>query len=503
MVNHLQKILTAAQIRSLEEKTHQNGVRYTDMMQRASEVVFHFIKAHYRPGKMVVLCGPGHNGGDGIATALLLKNDGWSVHVMADTSRLSEKSESIRHFFETWQGDILPINSDIPEDAELILDALFGFGLETPVSGEYASLINRANQHHAHRIAIDMPSGINSDTGAVMGVALEANHTITFQYPKPGQFLLPGKEYCGYLTIEPIGLVKPDFSEMILNEPVFWQEHLPNPKLSDHKYTNGHLGVFCGSEMTGAPRLAADASRYIGTGLVTLLAPKGSVDIYAETMPGCLVTDYSSLSSIDKILSTKSFSAFVIGPGLPANQKTAALVMRALKTKKPLLLDAGALTCFKKESARASFMKALHKNCLLTPHEGEFHSLFPEIKKDLSKMDKVRLAMKKMNAALLLKGNDSLIVQDGKPIVINHNAPPFLATAGSGDVLAGVAGGFMAKQIPPHMAGSMATWLAGVAGSYLGFGLIAEELPMAIRQILRNLLFPGKGQEFSQERELP
>lgn len=503
MTNTLQKILTAAQIRSLEEKTHQNGVSYTDMMQRASEVVFHFIKAHYRPGKMCVLCGPGHNGGDGIATAILLKNDGWSVDVMADTSQLPHKSEAIRHFFEAWTGPILPITSAIPEDAELILDALFGFGLDKPVSAEYASLIQRANEHHAHRIAIDMPSGINSDTGAVMGIALEAHHTITFQYPKPGQFLLPGKEYCGYLTIEPIGLVKPDSSEMILNEPVYWQDYLPNPKLSDHKYTNGHLGVFCGDEMTGAPRLAADASRYIGTGLVTLLAPKGSVDIYAETMPGCLVTEYSSLTSIEKILSTKSFTAFVIGPGLSANQKTASLVMRALKTKKPLLLDAGALTCFKTESTRSSFLKALHDKCLLTPHEGEFHALFPDIDKKLSKMDKVRLAMQKTRAAILLKGNDSLIVQDGKPIVINHNAPPFLATAGSGDVLAGVAGGFMSKQIPAHMAGSMATWLAGVAGSYLGFGLIAEELPMAIRQILRNLLFPGKGQEFSQDRELP
>lgn len=486
------QILTADQMRALEEQTVKSGTSIADLMQRASEALFDFIHAHYHEGKILCVAGPGNNGGDAVATAILLKEAGWDVSVMADlTLKRSEPSAS---YFKKWDGEILDLKDAISKETEVILDGIFGFGLDREVKAPYDKVIKAINAHAAHVIAIDMPSGIHTDTGEVLGEAVKANQTLTFEYAKPAHFLLPGKEYCGYLSAETIGLETPKDFAYLANAPLLWVDDIPKSKLSDHKYTNGHLAVIAGSDMTGASRMAADASRYIGTGLVTIFAPKSQLAIYAESMPGCLVKPYTSLTSVRQALKLKTISAILMGPGLMPNQKTAQMVYAALQIKKPLLLDAGALTCFKTDKARSKFHKMLHEGVVLTPHEGEFHKLFPEIAQDGSKTEKIRLAQAKIKAAVLLKGNDSIISAPDHKMIINHNAPAYLATAGSGDVLAGIIAGFMAKGMKPYEAAAASAWLSGVAGSYLGYGLVAEELPMAIRQILRNLAFPRESE---------
>lgn len=486
------EILTLAQVQKCEKQAIDKGQTEQQLMDRAAKVIADYLEAHYHRGKICILCGPGNNGGDAFATALLLKEKDWPIQLIAHEKDIKNYSEAAQFYAQQWKGDMTPLNGKIDKDVDLILDGLFGVGLSRDIEGDYAALIENVNTHPAHKIAIDIPSGIQTDTGKVLGCAIRANQTITFEAAKPGHFLLPGKDYCGALSCDSIGLSLPKNPQLLLNESLFFISDLMRPKFSDHKYTNGHLGIFGSAEMTGAPRLAAEGARYVGTGIVSLFVQKKCLPLYAESMPGCLVKPLNSLSSIEQALNEKKISAFLMGPGQPANQKTAQMVFKALKTKKPIVLDAGALSAMKSESARRKFFSLLHKDCVLTPHQSEFNALFRDhLSQDLTKIQQIEKARSLTDAVILIKGNDSVMSQNGQPIFINHNAPPFLATAGTGDVLAGVIAGLIAKGMNAFSALRCAVWLSGVAGSYLGYGLVAEELPMAIRQILRNLIAEG------------
>jgi len=309
--------------------------------------------------------------------------------------------------------------------------------------------------------------------------------TVTFGSLKVGHALLPGKSYCGDLKIANIG-----FTELSCltgsfpyeNTPALWRECLPIPKPTDHKYTRGHLMVIAGEEMTGAPRLAAEGSRRIGAGMTTLLCPRSAKDLYQISSLGTLVKSYETLQDFNDALNQETVHGLLIGPGLTPNEETRALVESALKTKKRIVLDAGALSCFQDHKDR--LMKLLHSNCILLPHGGEFQRLFET---QSTKIASALKAAKDSQAIILLKGADTIIASPDGTCYINTNGPPTLATAGTGDVLAGFVAGLMVQGCSPLVSTAAAAWIHAESAHLFGKGLIAEDLLQEVPFVLQTL----------------
>lgn len=446
------------------------------LMRNAGRAVARAIIRRVRPCRVAVLCGPGNNGGDGFVIAAYLYGRGWPVTValLGEAGALTGDAAKAAML---WRGPVAPLTPAVLAGAGLVVDALFGAGLARPVMGEAAATLDAVR---VPLVAVDLPSGVSGLTGQVLGAAPQAVLTVTFFRPKPGHLLLPGRLLCGETVVADIGI--PDTvlgsigAALFLNTPCLWRALLPRRHAADSKYARGHLTIIGGVAMTGAARLAAAASRRVGAGLVSIAAgDAASAAITRAAEPGVLVTE----QDVASLLADARRTTWLVGPGLGQRERTAAVLATLLASGRSVVVDADALT------ACAGAPQRLMGAALITPHAGEFARVFGPVGDD--KVAAARRAAAATGAVVLLKGADTVIAAPDGRAVIDANAPPDLATAGTGDVLAGTAAGLIAQGMAPFASACAAAWAMGEAGSAAGTGLIAEDLPPFLSRALGRL----------------
>jgi hydroxyethylthiazole kinase-like uncharacterized protein yjeF len=494
----MHEVLTPHEMAEADRRTIEGGTPGIVLMEKAGRAVADAILARHQAGTPVaVVCGPGNNGGDGFVCARLLSERGCKVRVMLLGERGAIKGDAALAL-QRWAGEITPIGPDALLKTGAVIDALFGAGLSRPLAGAGAdavAAINAAKAAGVRVLAVDLPSGIDGATGAVQGVAVQADETITFCRKKPGHLLLPGRLFAGEVRVADIGIsdvtVAACGSRVFENVPELWRASFPRPKLDSHKYSRGHAVVVSGPMfMTGAARLAARAALRMGAGLVTVAAAKDAIPVLAASLTAVMVRQAAGATGLAQLLKDKRMNAVLLGPGQGVGTATRNTVIAAAKARRSIVLDADALTSFARQaSVLAKVLKPAHE-AVLTPHEGEFDRLFSghkEIIEIPSKIERTRAAAKAMGQVVLLKGADTVVAAPDGRAVVATNAPADLATAGAGDVLAGFIVGLLAQGMPAFEAACAAVWLHGECGQLVGRGLISEDLPEALPHVLRRL----------------
>ena len=475
-------LLTVAQMHRAEHRTVACGVSADVLMERAGGAVARAAMKHLRSGRIVVLAGPGGNGGDGYVAARILAQRGWPVRVGA--LRPEALSGAARRMANLWKGETTPATPTCAGDADLVVDALFGAGLSRDIDSAVASLIASVR---APVIAVDVPSGVDGDTGRIRGCAVTALATVTFCRRKPGHVLMPGRRFCGNVTVADIGVADSTVATLsprvVGNTPALWLDRWPWPSPEAHKHGRGHLVVLGGSlESSGASRLAAIAGLRAGAGLVTCAMPRAALVAHAMHHTAVMNHAFAGTDEFAGLMAAENVHAGVLGPGVGTGMATRDAVLATLATGKPLVLDADALTVF--QGCRREFFDRIHARCVLTPHAGEFRRLF-EWTGD--RLRDVARAAAEAGCVVLLKGPDTTIADQHGRLTINTNGSPFLATAGSGDVLAGIIGGLLAQGAAPLDAAMMGCWLHAEAGGSCAPGLIAEDLADRLGPVLATL----------------
>ena len=478
-------LLTLEEMYKADGLAEAGGVPSIELMEAAGAAIAGEIQNRWRPQAVAILCGPGNNGGDGFVVARLLSEAGWPVR-LALLGRRGHLNGDAAANAERWQGEVKPLGADVLDGCELVVDALFGAGLARPLEGAALEIVETVNASQLPCVAVDMPSGVHGDSGQILGAAFKACLTVTFFRRKPGHVLHPGSGLAGEVVVADIGIAETVLSEIMpqtfVNGPELWLRRFPWPDAQSHKYTRGHAVVVGGAEMTGAARLASTAARRIGAGLVTIAAPPEAIPVYAAGAPGTLFKPVADDEELAELLSDPRKNAVLAGPGGGISQTTRDLVLAALRADKPCVLDADALTVFGDDPQ--SLFSAISAPCVLTPHEGEFSRLFDDVG---DKLSRARAAARKSGAVVLLKGADTVIASPVGHAVINDNAPPELATAGSGDVLAGFIAGLLAQGMDAFDAACAAAWLHGAAAREFGSGMISEDLAETLPVVLQDL----------------
>ena len=511
-------LLTPAEMARVDRSSVAAGVPGSDLMEAAGNAVADAVQRHWPKATfgldktVVVLCGPGNNGGDGFVAARHLQAAGWPVRLALLGPR-SALSGDAAHHASLWTGKVEPFSVTLLDHASVVLDAIFGAGLARPVDGIALEMIQAMTTRKTPVCAVDVPSGLDGETGDVLGGAVlggsvsggaaSAVVTVTFHRKKPGHVLLPGRTLCGELVLADIGIPESVQDSMATrtweNTPALWLSAYPWPRPNNHKYQRGHALVLGGADMTGASRLTARGAMRVGAGLVTLAVPQSVWAVYASALTGVMVRAMAQERDFSALLADTRHNAIAIGPGAGTGEATRHAVLAALAapaaasrladreraSARAVVLDADALTAFADEPDQ--LFKAIHDSgspCVLTPHEGEFARLFA-IGGD--KLARARGAAALSGAVVLLKGSDTVIAEPGGRAVINTNAPADLATGGSGDVLTGFITGLLAQGMDPFHAACAATWLHGAVASAFGPGLIAEDLPEGLPAVLRQL----------------
>ncbi|MBC9179429.1 NAD(P)H-hydrate dehydratase [Pseudoroseomonas ludipueritiae] len=466
-------LLTPDEMAAVDRAAIAGGASGPALMRAAGAAVARALRKRFRPCRTLILAGPGNNGGDGYVVARLLEREGWPVSVAA-LAPPRPGSDAAMAAAE-WRGPVLPFTPETLARAQLVVDALFGAGLSRELDGPAAAALRAVR---VPLVAVDVPSGLDGATGEPRGFAPQAALTVTFGRLKPGHLLLPGRELCGEVVLADIGLPEAALASVapraFRNAPGLWR--LPERGAQHHKFSHGHVTIPGGAAMPGAARLAAMSARRIGAGLVTLAAEDtATATLFRQGEPGLLV----SAPPPEDLLADERRSAWVLGPGLPPRPETLALLRRVVEAGRHVVADGGALT------AAAGQPHTLQGAAILTPHAGEFAKVFGALRRD--RLAAARMAAAVTGAVVVLKGSDSIIAAPDGRAAINNNAPPALATAGSGDVLAGLAGGLLAQNLPPFEAACAAAWLHGqaatlaLAGAAPGTPLVAEDLLPQLR----------------------
>ncbi|HVT23000.1 MAG TPA: NAD(P)H-hydrate dehydratase [Rhizomicrobium sp.] len=485
------EILTVEQSFAADRYAAKNGVPFLTLMENAGRAVADEAVRRWSPRKTLVLCGPGNNGGDGLVAARYLKKYGWDVRVAVLGSRANLKGD-VAAMAKLWDGSFETIAAGIFGNAELVIDAVFGAGFSRQLEDESKTIALELNELDIPVLAVDVPTGLHGDTGRVLGdVAIEADVTVTFFRKKPGHLLMPGRARCGEVVVADIGIpesaldvLKPKLFEDV---PDFWAADFPWPKEEAHKYDRGHCIVVSGpAHATGAARLAARGALRVGAGLVSVASPPAAVEVNAVELTAIMVKPFEGVEGLAQLLEDKRFNSVVLGPGAGIGPETKAMVARVLATQASAVLDADALTSFQDDPK--ALYQLLRNPCVLTPHEGEFERIFPGLlRRSSTKIEAARSAAATARCTVLLKGADTVIAAADGRAAINSHAPPELATAGSGDVLAGMIGGLMAQGVDSFKAAAMAAWLHGEAAYRFGPGLISEDLPEQLPHVLAAL----------------
>jgi ADP-dependent NAD(P)H-hydrate dehydratase / NAD(P)H-hydrate epimerase len=491
----LEQILTTAEMREADARAIQAGTPGFELMERAGAAVAKALRSMVAEGgRILVVAGPGNNGGDGFVAARIARDFGCDVEValLGSPDRLTGDAGRAA---TQWAGPVKQLAQVDFSEADLIVDALFGAGLDRDIEGEARGAIERMNGSGRPILAVDMPSGIDGDTGQVRGAAVLATRTVTFVTRKPGHLLVPGRVHCGAVEVADIG-IGPDVlsalgSKAVANAPALWSHALPRPGLSVHKYERGHTLVASGgATRTGAARLAARAALRVGSGLVTVASPPEALGINAAQLTAIMVRGCEGSEGLEAILRDTRFNALVLGPALGIHGITRAMVVVAVNARRGLVLDADALTSFEgfASQLQGAFAGA---PTVLTPHAGEMTRLFSgmaEVLEPRSKLEQARRAAAHMGAVVVVKGPDTVIAAPDGRAAINENGTPYLATAGSGDALSGIIGGLLAQGVTAFEAACAGVWIHAEAGSAFGPGLIAEDLPEGLPAVLRRLL---------------
>lgn len=484
MLSHV--LLTPEQMAQADQAAIAGGVPGIELMAAAGQAVADAIEARWQPSTVLVLCGPGNNGGDGFVVAQRLQAAGWSVRVALLGEQDGLKGDAAWHARQ-WRGEVHGMDVRLLDGVDLVVDALFGAGLSREVDGLAADMLRETQRRRLPVCAVDIPSGVDGASGMLRGPAVKAELTVTFFRKKPGHLLLPGRELCGDIVLADIGIpwaVLTDIAASAFeNTPSLWSASLPRPGLGTHKYRRGHVLVNGGALMTGAARLAALGAARAGAGLVTIATPPEAWAVYATAMTSVMVEALPD-GDIAPALADGRRNALVLGPGAGLGAQTRHNVLAAAATGRALVLDADALTAFADEPA--VLFSALRGPCVLTPHEGEFARLFPGHDQG-DKLVRARAAARRSGAVVVLKGADTVVAEPGGRVVVNANAPAWLATGGTGDVLAGMMGGLLAQGMPVFEAACAAVWMHGAAGRLAGPGLMSEDLPGLLPHVLRQL----------------
>jgi hydroxyethylthiazole kinase-like uncharacterized protein yjeF len=490
------EVLTSAEMERADRLTIAAGTPGFALMMSAGQAVAEAAMDIAQEGPILVVAGRGNNGGDGFVAAAELAARGREVSVILLCERDSLTGDAASAA-RGWKHPVLPFNAQAIGKPALIIDALFGAGLDRPVKGDPLEMIEAINANGAPVVSVDLPSGINGTTGAVMGAAVRATETVTFFRKKPAHLLLPGRVHCGGVRVADIGIDAAVLNEIASatfeNVPAAWHSAFPVPQVDGHKYARGHVIVVSGDiAATGAARMSARGALRAGAGLVTLATPRDALAVNASALTAVMVRAVDTVIEFAELLGDKRLNTCVIGPGAGVGDRTCDLVLTALTAKRGLVLDADALTSFAGAPDRLfeAIKAAANPQVVLTPHEGEFPRLFSDISNKhpgRSKLERVRAAAERSGAVVLLKGPDTVVASPDGRATIAANAPPWLATAGAGDVLSGMIAGLLAQGAPAFEAASTGVWMHGEAAREAGPGLIAEDLSETLPAVFRRL----------------
>jgi hydroxyethylthiazole kinase-like uncharacterized protein yjeF len=492
------ELLTPAEMGEADRLTISGGlIDGIGLMRRAGDAVADALLRRFpdAPG-VAVLAGPGNNGGDGYVVAEHLRRAGLAVTLWRDEAPRAGTDAAIAA--GECKVEPRPLGSFAPEPGCVVLDALFGAGLMRPVDGIHAEALKKTAQAGARVVAVDLPSGVSGLSGAVLGTTVKADLTVTFFRMKPGHLLEPGRGLCGEVVVADIGIPDDVLSAIlpltVENDPAGWLGAYPQLTTDTHKYARGHVAVFSGGpSSTGAARLAALAAARAGAGAVTLLSPGNALAVNAAHLTSIILRKSDGFADAAAFIEARKPDAFVFGPAIGTTDEVGAFALDLIGAAAggAIVFDADALTVFSRR--REAFFQRAHADgaprLVLTPHEGEFRRLFPDLAADetLSKLDRARRAAKLANAVVIYKGPDTVVAAPDGRAAISANGTPLLATAGSGDVLGGIAAGLLAQRMPVFEAACAAVWMHAEAASRFGPGLIAEDLPLALLPVLRDL----------------
>jgi ADP-dependent NAD(P)H-hydrate dehydratase / NAD(P)H-hydrate epimerase len=496
------ELLTPAEMGRADRFAISAGTPGITLMERAGlAVADEAAQLTMSRGRIVVLCGPGGNGGDGFVAGRLLATRGYAVELGLLGRREALKGDPAVAAAR-YEGPVHDASALHLRQADCVIDALFGAGLGRDIDGEAKAIIERINafaRAGGHVLAVDVPSGIDGETGKIRGAAVEATASVTFFRLKPGHLLLPGCTLGGEIRLADIGIPEAALASIapktFVNAPAVWRAALPQAGAASHKYARGAVLVLSGSgHHTGAARLAARAALRAGAGIVSVASPLDAVAVNAAHLTAVMVAPFANAREFEALLADDRRRAIVLGPGAGVGATLRKLVAAALTKPakaRTIVLDADALTSFAGDAARlAALIKRGGHQAVMTPHEGEFAKLFegaPHVRLDDDKLTRARAAARLMGAMVLVKGADTVVAAPDGRATIGWDLPPWLATAGSGDVLSGLVAGLAAQGMPAFEAASAAVWLHGACGRAVGPGLIAEDLTEALPGVLRAL----------------
>lgn len=493
------EILTVAEMSEVDRLTAASGVSSLTLMENAGRQVANEIAKRWSVRRTTVLCGPGNNGGDGYVVARHLQARGYPVEVVRVGDHAALKSDAAA-MAKLWTGPSRAFN---PKDAihgELFVDAIFGAGLSRGLAPELSQLFEDIGMADVPIVAVDVPSGVHGDRAVFLddGQPWQAALTVTFFRKKPAHVLYPARGYCGEIICVDIGipdgmlhaLVDPGMGGVNAAPVLVENVAPPVPAALDavvHKYKRGHCVVVSGpSSATGAARLAARAALRVGAGLVTVAGDAAAVSTLSASLTAVMVREAGTPAALQAMLQDKRLNAVVVGPGNGLGKATQEKVAAVLASGASAVLDADALSSF--ADRPEALFKLLNERCVLTPHEGEFERLFPGLlAKSENRIEAARVAAARAQAVVLLKGADTVIAKPSGEAAVNTNATADLATAGSGDVLAGIIAGLLAQGMAPFDAARLGAFLHGACGRIAGPGLIAEDLADLLPRALATL----------------
>jgi hydroxyethylthiazole kinase-like uncharacterized protein yjeF len=529
--SHLE-LLTNAEMAEADRLTIALGTPGSVLMEQAGAAVASEAASLVpRHSRIAVFCGPGNNGGDGFVAARVLARQEFTI-ALGLLGALDQLRGDAALAAKSWTGKILALEELDLDSADLAIDALFGAGLARDLDGPAKALVLRLNEWTKRTkkpvLSVDVPSGIDGSSGQIRGAAICAARTITFFRRKPGHLLLPGRIHCGGTVIADIGIAEHVLAAIspktFVNCLAVWAHTFPVPRVNGHKYSRGHAVVLSGRlGQTGAAKLAARGALRAGAGLVTIATPREALCVHAAALTAIMTRVCDNADGLASLLADRRMNTLVMGPGLGVGDKTRSMVRAALNADgeygvppRAVVLDADALTSFEDDPyGLAQMIRRRGGGVVLTPHDGEFARLFGHAgQKDRSqwlgldmleqvlrshfdglhsdsKLDRARAAAALSGAVVVLKGPDTVVADPEGLATIAEDLPPWLATAGSGDVLAGIAGGLLAQSMPPFEAASAAVWLHGAAARHFGPGLIAEDIPENLPPVLQGL-FAGR-----------
>jgi ADP-dependent NAD(P)H-hydrate dehydratase / NAD(P)H-hydrate epimerase len=494
----LLELLTAEEMGRAEQIAAAAGLPTLTMMENAGRCVAEEVVRRYpRGSRVVVLCGPGNNGGDGFVCARYLRERGYHVR-LALLGRQEDLKRDPKEMARRWDEAIEPMTPQSLEGAQIVVDAIYGTGLRDNVAGIVAEMIEAVTGRSLPVISVDVPSGINATSGAVRGVAFKATTTVTFFRRKTGHVLLPGRLYCGDVRAVDIGIPVAVLGEIaprtFANDPEFWLRYFPKLRIDGHKYDRGHAVIVSGPmESTGAGRLSARTALRAGAGLVTVATSKSAFYINAAQLTAVMVAAYEGPSGLSAVLSDPRITAVLIGPGAGRDPEVMGLVGSVLASDAVAVLDAEGITAFQATPVELfRLIKSRPAPTILTPHEGEFRKVFPELANEPSKLERARRAAEMSGAVVILKGADTVVAAPDGLSSISENAPAWLATAGSGDVLAGLITGLCSQGMAAFDAAAAGVWMHGELAVIFGPGLIADDMADLLPGVLQRLDKRGK-----------